>query len=162
MLKPVWRCSRLAYVWDWQQQNLNLSNTPRKGTWLVFSSDNALSEHLCMALENDNVNRVIPVDTRYVYQQQNAVIQTLDDSQLARAKAVLQIAKQHDCVGIAYLWGLQAGAEPNDPAGIGQACVAMQIMQLLNEVFQQNSPRLYFVTQGVQAVKDTAFLRKRL
>ncbi|PTQ76079.1 acyl transferase domain-containing protein [Nitrosomonas oligotropha] len=153
--KQVDQVSRLAYVWDWQQQNLNLSNTPRKGTWLVFSSDNALSEQVCMALENDNVNRVIPVDTRYVYQQQNAVIQTLDDSQLARAKAVLQIAKQHDCVGIAYLWGLQAGAEPNDPAGIGQACVAMQIMQLLNEVFQQNSPRLYFVTQGVQAIKDT-------
>lgn len=146
---------RLAYVWDWQQQNLNLSNTPRKGTWLVFSSENELSEQLCLTLENDNVNRVIPVDTRYVYQQQNAAIQILDASQLARVKAVLEIAKQHNCIGVAYLWGLQAGMEENDPAGTGQACAAMQVMQLLNEVFPQNSPRLYFVTQGVQPVKDT-------
>ncbi|UJP07752.1 MAG: SDR family NAD(P)-dependent oxidoreductase, partial [Nitrosomonas sp.] len=158
--KQVDQVSRLAYVWDWQQQNLNLSNTPRKGTWLVFSNDNEISGQLCHALENDNVNRVIPVDTRYVYQQHNAAIRTLDASQLARAKAVLQIAKQHDCIGIAYLWGLQAGAEPNDPAGIGQACVAMQIMQLLNEVFQQNNPRLYFVTQGAHAVKDTDAIKR--
>ena len=152
--------SRLAYVWDWQQQNLNLSNTPRKGTWLVFSSENELSGKLCLNLETDNVNRVIPVDTRYVYQQKDAAIQMLDSNQLARVKAVLEIAKQHDCIGVAYLWGLQTGAEEHDPAGIGQACAAMQVLQLLNEVFTQSSPRLYFVTQGIQPVKDTDAVKR--
>lgn len=155
--KQTDQINRLAYFWNWQQQNLNLNldNTPRKGTWLVFTGENELSERLCSAVENENANRVIPVDTRYIYQQQKAAIQTLDSDQLTRIKSVLQIAKDQDCIGIAYLWGLQTSSAQDDPVGIGQTCVALQITQLLSEVFGENSPRMYFVTQGVQSVADT-------
>ncbi len=145
--------AKLSYVWDWQQKNLQME-VPRKGTWLVFTCANEVSERLCQALESGDVNRVIPIDTTYIYQQQDAAIHELNSDQLARTRTLLQFAKEEGCVGIAYLWGLQAFPEQADPVGIDQTCAALQITQLLSEVFKENPPRLYFITQGAQPVVD--------
>lgn len=151
--KQTTQIAKLGYVWEWQQKDLQME-VPRKGTWLVFTCANEVSERLYQAMETGEVNRVIPVAPSYVYQQQQAVIQVLDQDQLARVRTLMQFAKDQGCVGIAYLWGLQAFLDQTDPIGIGQTCAALQITQLLSEVFNENPPRLYFVTQGAQSVVD--------
>jgi len=139
----------LGYVWEWQRAPLQPGD-PNGGPWLVFTSEDELASRLCQRLENETMQPVIRVDTRYVFQQQAAMISTLDRDQLDRVRTLLQLAREKHCRGIAYLWG----REPSDPAGIGQGCAALQVMQLLNEVFTGVVPRLYFITQSLHPVEN--------
>lgn len=143
------RIPLLGYVWEWQRAPLQ-PDDPNGGPWLVFTSEDELASRLCQRLENETMQPVIQVDTRYVFQQQAAMISTLDRDQLDRVRTLLQLAREKHCRGIAYLWG----REPSDPAGIGQGCAALQVMQLLNEVFTGVVPRLYFITQSLHPVEN--------
>lgn len=142
----------LGYVWEWQREPLQLGE-PNQGAWLVFTGEDELSVQLCQRLGADGARSVTQIDTRYIFQQQAATITTLDARQLARVKTLMQLAKSQRCTGIAYLWGGQHPDPQSDPAGIGQSCAALQIIQLLSDVFTEQAPRLYFITQSLHAVE---------
>jgi len=141
-----------TYAWQWQKKAAP-ANVKRKGCWLVFSTTGETSESLCNELETGG-NQVIRVPIDEVYQQEFSHIQSLDPDELSYLEQIVLKAKSQGCTGIAYLWGL-ADIAANDPAGIEQANVALQIIQLLGKVYTTQAPRVYVITQGTQAVSGS-------
>ncbi|NOS88758.1 MAG: SDR family NAD(P)-dependent oxidoreductase, partial [Methylococcaceae bacterium] len=139
-----------AYSWQWLPQALP-AHTAKSGSWLVFSDGGVVGETLCAQLKADN-NSVLVIPVDQAYEQEANGVQLLNDSERAHLYNVLHKAKDSQCLGIVYLWGLDARNQSADPVGNTQASVALQIIQMLGEVFTSQAPRLYMVTSGAQSV----------
>jgi len=151
---PIEQLAQYSYAWKWHQQTLESDKT-NNGTWLVFSDNNTTCDQLCTQLENEPGNTVFQIKASDIFQSKDPIIRTLDDDQIHHLKKILEYIKDKKCVGIAYLWSLSEKAPFDDPTGIGQTSAALQITQLLDETFTTETPRLYFVTQNTNSVKNT-------
>lgn len=148
---PIEQLAEWAYAWQWQQKPLQPQGK-RAGCWLVFTDRSDISESLCQTLEN-NGSQVIRIAIDEVYQQECVHMQPLNADELEYLEEVIQKVKKKllGCVGVSYLWGLSTASQ-DDPVGIAQTSVALQVIQLLGKVFTAHAPRLYMVTQGTQPV----------
>ena len=148
---PIDQLAEWTYAWQWQKKALQ-SQKKRMGCWLVFNDNSEISEFLCQELENSG-NQVIRIPIDDVYQQEFSQMHPLSFNESEYLEKVILRAKSLGCVGISYLWGLTTTSQ-QDPVGVVQTSVALQVIQLLSKVFTVNVPRLYMITQGTQAVMD--------
>ncbi len=142
-----------VYAWRWLAQDLQPTGA-RTGCWLLFSDATGIGKSLKHELEANIANQVIEIPSHEVYLQETTQLKPLNKDELSHLRDVLLQAKAASCTGIVYLWGLNAGQQKDDPVGINQVGTALEVIQLLGEVFDANAPRLYIVTQGVQPVID--------
>lgn len=150
---PIEQLNQWTYGWQWTPQALP-SNPPQTGEWLVFSDALGVGDALCRELEATPGNQVIRLPISDGYQGDQGTVNALSEDALTRLQAVAQQAKAGHCVGVVYLWGLSRAVQ-GDPVGIGQTSVALQIVQLLARVFDEQAPRLYMVTEGAHAFSTT-------
>ena len=152
---PIEQLAEWTYAWQWQQKPLQPQSN-RTGCWLVFTDNSDISESLCQTLETSG-NQIIRIAINEVYQQECEHMQPLNANELEYLEKVVQKVKKKSlsCVGVSYLWGLSTTSQ-DDPVGIAQTSIALQVIQLLGKVFTTHAPRLYMVTQGTQPVMDNS------
>ncbi|MBD9357362.1 type I polyketide synthase [Methylomonas albis] len=147
---PIEQLKQWTYAWQWVPQALS-SNAAKTGNWLVFSDTLGVGDALCRELEANPGNQVIRVPISDAYPQEPRNVKALSENELNHLRAVMQKAKVGNCVGVAYLWGLEHRVH-DDPIGIDQASAALQVIQLLASVFDDKAPRFYMVTEGAQVL----------
>jgi acyl transferase domain-containing protein/NAD(P)-dependent dehydrogenase (short-subunit alcohol dehydrogenase family)/acyl carrier protein len=151
--ESVARLAEYAYTWKWRQQAIEAENN-RSGSWVVFADNSDVCNALCAQLEVEPGNIVFQIKSADIYQTSDPAIRALDSDQIHHLRTILEYVKDRNCAGIVYLWGLNASGAAGDPAGVGQTSVALQILQIVEEVFTPASPRLYFVTRDTHLVKE--------
>ncbi len=151
---PVEQLKQWSYHWQWIPQSLP-THAAKTGNWLVLSDTKGIADALCHELEANPGNTVTCVPKSTVCQQKPHMKPSLGRKEIDRLRAVLRQAQAERPVGIVYCWGVDDDARQDDPVGIAKTGVALQVIQELTQVFEENAPRLYVVTQGVQVVSKT-------
>ncbi|MBS0149898.1 MAG: SDR family NAD(P)-dependent oxidoreductase [Nitrospira sp.] len=142
---PLEQLKQWAYAWQWTPQPV-LQGQGRTGNWLILTDTKGLGEALSHELETNPLNTVIRVP--------NATGEISKAHELNQLGVVLQDLKGQRLDGVVYCWGLDDRASKNDPVGMVQTGVALEVLKQLTSVFAETCPRLYIVTQGAQVVSD--------
>ncbi len=129
----------------------------RPGSWLLFMDRGGVGERLATLLENQGA-------TCYRANQDDAYQATeraygLDPEQPEHFQRLLEAVLDPEappCLGVVYLWGLDAPSpEPTDGAALEAAQAAgvggvMRLLQPLAAFESTEGPRLWIVTRGAQ------------
>ncbi len=148
------------YVPSWQEQPHPAPAAAPDGTWLVFSDASQAARRLLGQLRNADA-RCVCVVSGNEYQQQEADLYHIDPSNGDHFVQLFRDVAQSDDTAIRhvlYLWGATnlkpatatvADFSANNRQGV---IGLLHLVQALTQAQLPNSPRLWVVTRGAQAV----------
>ncbi|HBB35614.1 MAG TPA: short-chain dehydrogenase [Cyanobacteria bacterium UBA9273] len=130
------------------------------GIWLILTDRGGVGRQLASQLETRG-DHFILVSPGTAYQQLDTAHYQLNPNQPSEFQRLLReavIPLESPCRGVVHLWSLDASsAEPTTAATLAEASVlgcrsALHLLQALVKAELPKPPRLWLVTQGVQAV----------
>ena len=139
------------YAYAWQQSELE-TEAVSPGHWLVFMDQSGVGEQVVAQLHDAGVQACILVEAGETYNRDSATHFRLRPNHQADLQQLLEVVDVGACQGIVYLWGLNADADDGDPMGTQDVITCLHLIQALDRVGAEASPRLYLATRGAQQV----------
>lgn len=132
----------------------------RRGCWLIFADNQGIGQSLARRLRETGhqCTLVYSGETYELIEPENRVINLSSPDDMLRLFRDLFGADQPPCLGILHLWSIQAelpeqmGTARLEAAQAAGCLSALHLVQALCQVGWKQSPRLWLVTRGAQAV----------
>lgn len=138
------------FEWVREARAEDASSPARSGKWLVFVDRGCVGDAVVKALSAAGVEAVIEVRPGAGFHREDPKRYRIRPQNKQDFTRLLDSVGGEQCQGIAYLWGLDAPAEPDDPVGSADVAVALRLVQALAEVPEFQSSRLFVVTRAAQ------------
>ncbi|MAP10863.1 MAG: hypothetical protein CMQ61_02295 [Gammaproteobacteria bacterium] len=138
---------RAMHMLQWEAEDATATTAPNDGLWVIFADEHGVGTELARALAQRSSVVTVRKSDRYELLSDNEAM--LDPNQFVHFEQLAD-ALSEPVAGVVYLWGLDATEETY------QVQVAGALHALQWAVACETPPRIWFVTQGAQAVTDNA------